>query len=82
MQLETKNLFVDFAGKTYQFNVTPIQDRKKGKTIFEIDLNDQNPKTIHYSYENGWWQLTGNPVYTDLLHFIGARIQRNYPDLF
>lgn len=82
MKLESKNLYITFSGTGYVFNVTPEKEDISGKLIFEIDMGDKDQKTIHYSYSNGWWQLTGKQIYTDILHLMGGMIERNYPELF
>lgn len=82
MKLESKNLYITFSGAGYAFSVTPDKDEETGKLFFEIDMGDMNLKTIHHTYSNGWCQLTGRQIYTDILHLMGGMIQRNYPELF
>lgn len=77
---EKKSLYINWNNIGQPFDVTPVMN--ENKLFFEIDLFDNNPRTIDYSIINGWWQLTGNSIYTDILHSMGAAIQKNYPELF
>lgn len=77
---EKKQLVAKWNNTGYAFEVQPV--KVDGKLIFEINMFDNHPKTINYDYTNGWWQLSGNQIYTDILHSVGGVIQKNYPELF
>ena len=82
MEFESKNLFVNISGTGIAFRVTPFKQEESDNLAFKIDMGDHDPKAIHHSYINGWWQLSGKQIYTDILHMMGAMIEKNYPELF
>jgi len=77
---EKKHLVINWNNTGYEFEVQPT--KVEGKLIFEINMFDNHPRTIEYSYSNGWWMLSGNSIYTDILVGMGATIEKNYPELF